>query len=490
MKKLFLTILAAACAMTVFAASDSGRIITRDINYHRVGGMFQLSADLVLDSLKLNANHQLFVTPVVGGPNGQEAVMPSVLINGRNMHYAYLRGSLSPEVMNRYTIVDEVQRHNGKSQKIAYMQQIPMQPWMYDLRTSLHLVYDTCGCGHPSGKAIGPDIKVDLNPAPRMRLCQITPQVTELPVTVHEGEARVQFEVDKTVLHTEPYRTRRGNQLIDNREQLAIIIDSVRYATTDPNVEIARIDICGYASPESPYLHNQQLATDRSRALAEYLGDRFNLPREQCTYDAVPENWAEFRQMVADATDITERQRTDLLELIDTPAYGPADYDAKERTLKTDPRFSQLYASKILPEWFPRLRATKFAISTRLRPLSDEKLAEIIHTTPELMSLNQMMRVARLYPEGSDKFNEIIEIALSRYPEDPVANLNAAVTAIAAGQLDRAEQLLLKAGNSPEAENARGVIATHRGDFTSALRHFEAAGVLPEAVKNKALIQD
>ena len=158
------------------------------------------------------------------------------------------------------------------------------------------------------------------------------------------------------------------------------------------------------------------------------------------------------------------------------------------RQLKKSPKFARLYRSLILPEWFPRLRATKFTISTRLRPMSDEQLASVIAKTPALMSLNQMFRVARLYPEGSPEFNSVIATALTYYPDDTVANLNAAVAAIKSGDLDRASLYLARSDKSPEAENARGVLAAHEGDYEAARRHFEAAAPLPEAVRNIALI--
>lgn len=482
-------LLLALVSITAFAAKDGGKLLYDNLTFNRAGGKFHVSVDMVLDSLEMGANRQLFVTPLIEGPRGESVTLPTVLINGRNMHYAYERGSLPTDVLANYNIITETRRLNGKSQHVAYNTSTELKAWMYAPETTLRLLADTCGCGRPAGNDLGTPIALNLNPAPGMRVAHITPEVTELPVTIHEGRARVQFEVDRTELHPEPYTCRNG-QRIDNREQLSIIEDSIRYATTDPNVEIARIDICGYASPESPYLHNEYLATNRSRALAEYIGSKFNLPAERCTYSSVPENWAEFRQQVVDAKDITDSEREALLSLIDEPTYGPSDYDAKERTLKTDPRFAKLYRNTILPKWFPELRCTKFAISTRLKPMSDQKLAEIIHTTPELMSLNQMFRVARLYPEGSDSFNNTIETALSHYPDNPVANLNAAVTSISKGDYTRAEQLLTKAGNSPEAENARGIVATQKGDFETAMKHFTAAGNLPEAIKNKAMIAD
>lgn len=486
MKKILSAVLAAALSVSVFGAAPVGKIMMENMEYYRQGDNFNLDLTYILDSLRLGRNHQILVTPVVEGADGQKESFPTVLINGRNMHYAYERGTVRRELSERYDILSEVRRLNGQAQKVDYTARIPFRDWMYSTETNITFLYDTCGCGRFTGQDFV-KVPVDLNPVKDMIPAWFVPEVTPLPIVIHEGEARVQFEVDKTVLHPEPYVCRNG-QRIDNRQQLAVIDDSIRYATSDPNVEISNIQITGYASPESPYTHNDYLATNRSRALAEYIGERHNLPSEVCTFGAVPENWVEFRQQVLDAKDITEQQRADLLELIDRPAYGPADYDAKERELRTAPRFAKLYRTKILPEWFPRLRATKFAISTRLKPLPDEKLAEVILHNPEQMTLNQMYRVARLYDEESPEFRRTIEIALQHFPNDPEANTLGAILAIQSGDYDRAEQLLKKAGDLPEANNARGIVATKRGDFKSAAEHFDAAGNLPEAKRNKALL--
>lgn len=469
------------------AGRHEGKIVFPKLESVMSGELLRVNSEIRLDSVRLGANDQFFITPVIEDDKGNSESLPSVLVNGRNMHYVWERGSLGRGFSEKNEILTEVLRKNGKEQSVDYSATAPLSRWMLAPSARVRMVVDTCGCGHIYGKSAGEPVPLDLNPAPRMRVAFMTPAVTELPVSIHEGKARVQFEVDKTELHAEPYRCRNG-QKIDNRAQLGVIEDSIRYALSDPNVEIAGIRICGYASPESPYQHNEYLATGRSRALAEHIAAGHSLPSEKCEYDAVPENWGEFREMVLSAKDINDRQRADLLELIDRPAYGPSDYDAKERELKTSPRFAALYRSKILPEWFPRLRATKFEIRTRLRPMSDEQLAGIIKTTPEKMSLNQMFRVARLYPEGSPEFNAAVETALKHYPEDPVANLNVAVAALKAGDVTRAEELLAKAGDSAEAENARAIVATYKGDFDEAARHFGNAGNLPEAAKNKGML--
>lgn len=471
----------------VHARGKSGRIMVSRPVIHVADGRLQVSLSLCLDSLNLGSNHQLYISPVVEDTAGNSVVMPAVLVNGRNMHLAYQRGYIHSNESRKYDVVKEVRRTNGKAQLIKYDASAPYSRWMLANNASVRIVTDSCGCGHLYGKNIGEATPLAL--MPHLYTAYITPEVTELPVTVHEGRARVQFEVNSTELHAEPYTCRTG-QKIDNREQLKIINDSVEYALSDPNVEIASINICGYASPESPYMHNEQLSTGRSRALAEYLGDLYQLPTGKSTYSSVPENWKEFRDIVASSNKISEEQRKDLLELIDAPAYGASDYDAKENTLKTDKRFASLYRRLILPEWFPLLRCTQFTINTRLKPLADDKLAEVIHANPEMMSLNQMMRVARLYPEGSREFNDVINIALRYYPKDEAANLNAAVAEISRGEYVLASRLLENAGNSPEAENARGVISAQQGEIKKALEHFKAAGSLPEAIRNFNLLHN
>lgn len=473
----------------------TGNIKTENISFNRGSGKIYLSADIVLDSLNLKPQQQMFMTPIITGESGQEVTLPTVLITGRGMHYAYERKTMRnlKEYRQRYDIIKEVRRNNGHKQSIDYIGSVPLEQWMRTERVSVTFNYDTCGCGVYAGSSVGASIDTILNPANSMRKAYITPKVTELPMSIHEGRARVQFEVDRTELHDDVYRCKNG-QVIDNRQQLKVIYDSIEYALTDPNVEIAKIEIIGYASPESPYLHNKELATGRSAALADYIGQyvgrKYQLSQNVTNFDAVPENWEEFREQVVNSNELTDQQRADLLELIDRPAFTPDDYDAKERELKTAPRFKELYAKTILPKWFPHLRATKFRISTRLKPMNDQGLAKIIEISPEKMSLNQMMRVARLYPEGSENFDKVIETALRYYPDSEEANLNAAISALRKQDYSRAAALLPKAGNSPEAINARAVVLTHEGDFDGARKLLDTISLLPEAQKNLQMLGD
>lgn len=449
----------------------------------RVDDSLRILADINLDAVKLGSNSQLYITPVIEDNAGNSLPLPSLMVNGHAMQIAYERKSLPGNMRKNHDVIKAVKRNNGKDQTVNYLADIPLSKWMWNPKATIRWTVDTCGCGYLHGSAAGVPTGLNLNPAAKMRVAFITPEVTELPVAVHEGKALVRFEVSKSDLHTEPYICRNG-QRIDNRSELKVIDDSISYALSDKNVEIAKIKICGYASPEGSYLNNQQLSTDRSRALSEYIASKYKLPADKSEFDAVAENWDGFKDIVKTSPLLSVSQRKKLLELIDRPAYGPSDWDAKERELRTDPQFSSLYKNTILPEWFPELRATRFEISTRLKPLSDEELAEVMEHTPEKMSLNQMFRVARLYPEDSDRFNNAISTALRFYPEDPTSNLNMASALLKKGDFKEAKKYLEKAGNTPEAFNSRGIIAAWEGELDIASEMFTKAGALPEAAKN------
>ena len=476
-----------ACLPTAMAQT----VATENVDIIFNGDYLTVSADILLDSLKIRSNEQVFITPVVTSTDSTTIKqLPSVLVNGRNMHISYERGVLRNfKSMDNHQICQEVLRHNGQPQKVGYTERIPLEDWMRAPGSSVAFIFDQCGCGVSAGETISDPYVIFHNPVKEMTSIMIIPEVEEIPVQIHEGRARVQFEVDRTELHVNPYICRNG-QRIDNRQQIQMIDDSVQYALSDPNVEISAIEICGYASPESPYIHNDELATGRSKALAEYLADRYHLSKENASYSAVPENWVEFRQQVMKSNELTEQQRKDLLELIDAPATTPEQWDRKEWLLKTDPRYAALYRSKILPEWFPKLRATTFAIHTRLKPMPDVQLKDVIKTSPEKMSLNQMYRVARMYPEDSDEFNEVMLTALRYYPRDQIAITNAATSAVNRGEYERAKELLVKVPeNTPEVYNLLGIIATAEENYDAAKRYFEKATGNANAERNLQLLK-
>ena len=99
----------------------------------------------------------------------------------------------------------------------------------------------------------------------------------------------------------------------------------------------------------------------------------------------------------------------------------------------------------MLREWFPALRHSDYLVKYTIRNFTVEEAKELIYTDPRQLSLEEMYRVAQSYEPGTPEFNEVFEIAVRMYPDDPVSNLNAANAALMRRDAEAAHRYLQKA---------------------------------------------
>ena len=94
---------------------------------------------------------------------------------------------------------------------------------------------------------------------------------------------------------------------------------------------------------------------------------------------------------------------------------------------------------------------------------------------PQKLSLNEFYLVAGKYEPGTDEFTDVFETAVRMFPNDEVANLNAANAAIRRDDFATARRYLDKAGDSAEAVYARGALAVREGDIATARKYLTKA---------------
>ena len=126
-----------------------------------------------------------------------------------------------------------------------------------------------------------------------------------------------------------------------------------------------------------------------------------------------------------------------------------------------------------------------------VRPFTVDEAREIIRTKPQQLSLEEMYALAQTYEPGTPRFNEVMETAVRMFPDDPTANLNAACARMEVGDYEGAEHFLRRAGRSPQADHARGVLLVLRGDTDGGcrlMRQAQEAGCR-EAGDNLRLIE-
>ena len=311
--------------------------------------------------------------------------------------------------------------------------------------------------------------RIRLKECPPLPLIMPDPEATKLRQI--QGHAFLDFPVNETVIYPD-YR--------NNPAELARIRKSIDSALFDRSVVVTRINLHGYASPESPYSNNTRLAKGRTESLKNYLMRNYEFDSEVFKTTYTPEDWENLQGFLTDTRtrkvkgdywydnksyvetpevpDYVQEHRDELLRVINRDM----DPDAKEEVLKKvgggEPyRWLLQYV-------YPGLRHTDYIIEYKIRAFSVDKGRKLIYSHPEGLSMEEMYKVAMSYEEGSDGWLDALMIAVKRYPDDETANLNAACGCVMTKRLNDAKKYLKKAGNTDEAQYVGNVIRAMEGD--------------------------
>lgn len=430
-----------------------------------VGNRLELRTTFLLDSVNVRSNRQQVYTPVVEGADGQTAVFPSLIVNGRRQHIYHLRNG------NRhYPDAYEVQRTDG-AQQFEYTASLPLESWMDG--ATFRINTDTCGCGNLIGQQAGSPQALDFHPENGLCYAFVQPTTDDDPIVSISGRAFLDYPVNRTELYPN-YR--------QNPRELAKIIATIDTVRNNDKVSITAIHIHGYASPEGSWSNNIRLSRGRAATLKDYVRQLYHFDESLFTVEHTPEDWAGLDSLLS-ASNLDHKE--EILGIV------------RDQSLEPDPRnekIKRIYPEQyryILNTWYPALRHSDYAVDYKIRPMSDAEAAELLHTHPELLSLRKMHRIAQLYEPGSEAFNEVFRIAVRMYPNDNLANLNAANVALQERRLTEAEFYLKRAGNSPEATHSRGVLAVLQGRYDEAqalLEQAQSQGV-EQAEKNLEILQ-
>ncbi|MBQ8838581.1 MAG: hypothetical protein IJ005_04605, partial [Bacteroidales bacterium] len=271
------------------------------------------------------------------------------------------------------------------------------------------------------------------------------------------GSAFIDFVVSTTDIRPD-YR--------ENRRELRKILGTIDSLKADADISMDTIYIKGFASPESPYDNNTRLAKGRTKALKDYVTRLYSFDENFIITSYEPEDWEGLRRFV-EASEISNRQ--EILEIISCNL----EPDPKEWRLKS--RYPEEY--EYLKEFcYPALRHSDYKIIYKIRTFTDmEELKKVFKEAPGKLSLKEFYNLSSAYEPGTEKFNSIFETAALVYPDSETANLNAANAAMSIGEMDRAERYLKKAGQTPQADYARGVFEAMTQDYVKAQKTFAKA---------------
>lgn len=423
--------------------SVNGFAMTREGKYLAV----EMAVDLT--RLDVNSNRAVLLTPrLVNGTDSLD--MPAIGIYGRRRYYYYTRNGMESISGDKETIF----RASKKPDNIDYQNRVFFEDWMDGAALKFHR--SDWGCCHE----ILAEYEGGLGTYHEEffpELVFVRPKAEIMKTRSLSGSAFIDFPVDQTVIYPE-YR-RNTVEL----GKIQATIDSVR---GDNDVTITSVWLKGFASPESPYSHNTDLAVGRTKALKEHIRRLYDFPESIILTEYEPEDWEGLRRYVENSN---LEHRAEILTLIDTDM----DPDAKE--LKIKRTYPQEYRF-LLQHCYPALRHTDYRIDYNIRSFNDaEEIKRIMAKQPGKLNLNEFYIVAGTCEPGTVEFTDVFETAVRMFPDDEIANLNAANAAIRQDNFEMARRYLAKAGGSAETEYAKGALAIREEDYKTAVVHMKKA---------------
>lgn len=450
MKRLLTLVMPVMITLVAGADNVVDNVSVENLKIEREGNHVCIDMNLVLSGLDVESNRSVVLSPWI--VKGNDSIpLPTVGIYGRRRYYYNMRNNRSIMVSGK----DRMVFLAGEApDRVTYHEFEPFQEWMDGASLRIWRTDHGC-CGHVLLSEWGDAGRYEEKFFPE--LLYIKPSASREKRRTLEGRAYIDFPVDQTVIYPE-YRR--------NAVELAAIRSTIDTIRNDADARIDTVWLKGFASPESPYSHNTDLAKGRTEALRHYIQQLYRFDNVALITDFEPEDWEGLR-MAVEGSNIDHR--SEILALIDSDM----EPDAKESVIK------RVYPDEykfMLDTFYPALRHTDYKVSYVIRTYHDPvEILGLIREHPQKLSLDEFYIAASGLEPGSDEFTEVFETAVRMFPDDAVANLNAANAAMRRGDTEAAERYIAKSANIPEAMYARGAMAIRKHDYETARRYLVEA---------------
>ncbi len=470
--RFFVPVLAALCLYVGGAmaqeASYTGTVRIEPVRLQQLGEFLHVDLDIIMEDVKVKSARGVDFIPLLVSPSTTVS-LPGISLKGRNEYLAYERRlSLMGRREREQAKSPYLVRKNTKKESgvIQYRYTLPYEAWMTDAR--LDVQRDECGCGEVASMNVE-QVFAEVTPE-RVSLPEpyvvmphfsyVEPLVEEVKNRDVQAECFLNFEVNKVNFIPE---------YMDNPKELAKIRAMIDDLKLDANVNVKRLDIIGYASPEGTLETNRRLSEGRAMALRNYLAGLYDFPKNQYHIQFGGENWD---GLLAALATVEMDHKAEVLDIITNIPI--------ERGRET--KLMQLHGGVpyrfMLKHIFPSLRVAICKVSYDVKSFNLAEAKEEIKKRPRNLSLNELFMVANTYPKGSQEFIEVFKIAVSNYPESGIANINAATAALSHQDMASAEYYLGRVNPddySAEYYNAMGVLLLLKGDYEQAERYLDKA---------------
>jgi Flp pilus assembly protein TadD len=284
------------------------------------------------------------------------------------------------------------------------------------------------------------------------------------------------------------------------KPEIAKLNELLKGIDADPKKAIKGIELSAYASPDGPLDENDKLAAQRKESANTYFKKEVTKAKltkvkdDIFKYLTTAEDWDGFKKLM-EASDIKDK------ELVLRVLSMYSDPVVREKEIKNISATFDEIKDKILPQ----LRRSKFTVTYEDAGKTDAELLATAQSTPDSLQLEELLFAAKLTTDTKIQL-AIYEATAKKFPADfraknnigyllyqdgKIAEAKAAFEAaqqvennsvvknnigaitLAAGDLAKAEELLVAAVGAGDQVNYNlGIIKIVQGKYTDAINYF------------------
>ncbi len=187
-----------------------------------------------------------------------------------------------------------------------------------------------------------------------------------------EGTAFIQFPVGKSFIDPDH---------ADNRAELSKIRGNLDLIRNQEAVEITKVIITGYGSPEGRYELNERLSVERAQAMIDYMKQAYSeyfTPYTEFEISSMPEDWDGLAELVDADDHLTDAEKDKIFEIIDFND----NIDGRDAELgQINDGATYRY---LLDNLYPRLRRVYWRIDFRVDETILHQISDTIQTVIEI----------------------------------------------------------------------------------------------------------
>ena len=456
----------------------------KDVEARASGDTLRLRFTVEARTGSLGRNEALHIVPIYASGEHQYPFR-SVVLQDPLRHRYYLRETelLSREEYKKRTENEQVtilaRSKEAKQEPIRFEGEMLLPADQIaegvDNRLELYQFLEDCCNYNPLGTypvaityPAKPEPKIVLPPtAPNLQpgdMLFYRPDAEKVKLRAEHATVRIQFKVGKHDIVSS-----FGQNYLELAKVTRILQPIVE---TPDDIEVQKLTITGYASPEGDFNANLALSQRRADSFKSYLITMYGTLSGLSQFPAVGkgEDWAGLRKSVAESPYVPMKE--DVLRLID----GYSIEGGREA------RLMQLGGGSVykylLENLYPPLRRMDMEVSYKVRNFKPEEVESVYDRRPQDLSQEEIYEVAqRRNKDGvaHAEFGREYDTAARFYPEDKIANLNASSAALVRRDLAQAWQYLCHISDAPEAATNMGLYYWLSGKYGMAARYFEKA---------------